>query len=183
MTAAEKTLRDLLAYMRDESRAHFRGYHYAGAADFVLQHGTWYDPGPVPVPERGPARACFGNAISLALKRPGLVYVEGYALAHDLAHDPILHAWNATGDGQLADITWLNHGYAYLGCTFSIERADDATWYGDGCVLMDAQRDYPIFRAPWTGEQPIPHYRPSPALRRAHRLARRGRLLPLEQHR
>jgi hypothetical protein len=52
----------------------------------------------------------------------------------------------------LVDSTWCNTGLAYIGVEFSIERADDATWNGDGHILGDEYRGYPIFREPWKGE-------------------------------
>lgn len=66
---------------------------------------------------------------------------------------------------------WERIGLTYLGVEFSLERADDCSWYGDGSVLDDWKRDWPIFREPWTGEKPIPGYKPSPALVSAYKLA------------
>jgi hypothetical protein len=127
------------------------GYFYSGPHDFILQEGRWYEPGPFPrgIP-RGPARMCFGNAITLAA-RLGLRYIEGYALhGRQVLH----HAWNTDSSHRLIDCTWRNQGLAYLGVHFSVERADDATWNGDASVLDDHKRGWPLLCAPWEGEPP-----------------------------
>lgn len=162
MTDSEHMLHAYLVQLREAARPMARavGLVYAGAADFLLQHGQWYVPGALTVRERGQPRLCYGNAIMLAVKRPELVYVEGYAVAPGIPV-PMMHAWNATADGTLVDITWQNTGVAYLGCVFSVERADDATWHGDACVLDDWKRRWPLLRRPWEGERPIEGYEPS----------------------
>jgi hypothetical protein len=126
------------------------GLVYRSAYDFVADHGVeypriaWRHEFPT-----GVVRQCFGNAVTLAA-RDGLRYVEGFALCPDhLAH---LHAWNVTPAGDLVDSTWLNSGLFYIGVEFSVERADDATWNGDACILNDDKRNYPVFQRRWEGE-------------------------------
>ena len=132
------------------------GYIYAGPEDFLLSHGKWYDWQPWPSDvHRGMSRMCFGNAIILAASR-GWKYVEGYAISQvgEDALFPTLHAWNLDEQDRLVDSTWLNTGIAYFGVEFSVERADDATWEGDGTVLEDWHRQCPLFKQPWRGETP-----------------------------
>jgi hypothetical protein len=129
-------------------------YLYRGAPGFVLAHGVWHKPVPFPkwIP-KGLPRSCFGNSITGAVMR-GWKYIEGYALA-DCGEGmlfPTQHAWNLDGDGRLVDTTWLNRGVAYLGVEFSLARAFDAMYEGDGSVLDDWHREYEIFKHPWQGE-------------------------------
>jgi hypothetical protein len=131
-----------------------QGYVYNGAADFLLQHGKWYEP--MPYPEGmwdGVPKCCFGNSIIAAVKY-GLRYVEGFAVANlgIRLHLPVHHAWNVDSSGRLYDSTWKPIGLAYFGVEFSVERADDATWNGDASVLNDYQRGNPLFRQRWNGE-------------------------------
>jgi hypothetical protein len=126
------------------------GALYTSPYDFVLQHGKLYrgEHGYQRYPD-GAQTACYGNAIVLSA-RFGLKYIEGFAIAPtgSLIH----HAWNAEQDGALVDSTWHNLGLVYYGVEFSVERADDATWNGDACVLNYEHRNYPLFQKPWTGE-------------------------------
>jgi hypothetical protein len=126
---------------------------YNGPADFVLQHGSKYVPTKYDARKYGvgaPAM-CFGNSIAHC-GLSGLLYVEGYALSP--FGKVILHAWNTNAQGELIDTTWRNSGLAYCGVVFSLERADDATWNGDACVLDDHKRNYPLFASRWPGELP-----------------------------
>jgi hypothetical protein len=130
------------------------GFHYYGAEDFLLQHGKWFDVGPIRKDVKvGAQKQCFGNSIMLAGTRDWK-YIEGYAVAPIGKYGafPVHHGWNLDETGALVDSTWMNTGLCYFGVEFSLERADDATWEGDACVLEDWQRHFPIFRKPWTGE-------------------------------
>jgi hypothetical protein len=126
------------------------GLCYTGPEDFVLQHGRYYRPAPFSGYKQGAPLQCFGNAMVLAATH-GLGYVEGFVVAPDDGKI-ILHGWNEDPTGHLVDVTWCNAGVAYLGVRFSVERADDAGWNGDGCVLNDEHRNYPIYQQPWQGE-------------------------------
>jgi hypothetical protein len=130
-----------------------QGNHYRFMWDFVLRHGTWYEPRAYP-PDLPPGavKQCFGNSIMLSLVK-GYRYVEGFAvMPPPFSPMPIHHAWNADAFGALIDSTWRNGGVAYLGVEFSAERADDATWNGDASVLDDFRRGHPLFKEPWQGE-------------------------------
>ena len=129
------------------------GLIYSCAEDFVLQHGSWYEPVPYSISWRGLPKHCFANSIWLAAMR-NWKYIEGFALAPVSATGvwATHHGWNVDEYGQLVDSTWLNTGVAYLGVEFSVERADDASWVGDASVLEDWRRGFPLFRKHWTGE-------------------------------
>jgi len=134
------------------------GYVYRNAADFLLRHAVWYEPSRYPADVgQGMPKHCYGNAILLAATR-SWKYVEGYALAPILQQGafPVHHAWNVDQQGQLVDSTWRNNGLAYYGVEFSVERAEEATWDGDGSVLDDWLRGFPLFKEPWTGERDWP---------------------------
>lgn len=153
------------------------GCLYRGPADFVLRHGTPYEWRPLPENVRpGAPRACFGNAIALAhdaqVRGTGLHYVEGFALDPGRTRLPILHAWLVDDEGKVVDPTWWRYPTdAYLGVIFSTARADDATWNGDACVLDDWMRGWPLFRQPWTGENPHAEWPDSPRLEMIRRKA------------
>ncbi|MGH3427445.1 MAG: hypothetical protein ACRDQZ_07740, partial [Mycobacteriales bacterium] len=159
---------------------------YSCAEDFVLKHGVWY-----PEPEffpmiyggQGAPKQCFGNALMLSAIY-GLRYVEGYALApvgEKGGRFPTLHGWNLDDSGRVVDSTWVNSGVAYVGITFSVERADDAIWNGDACVLDDYRRGYPVMRKPWTGETPIEQWSKSPRLELLRRKDQAGILRYLRE--
>jgi hypothetical protein len=126
------------------------GYAYRSGYNFLAQHGIEYKPTLWPGGyKQGAPRMCYGNAI-VGGAVYGLRYVEGITLSpHGIATP---HAWNLSAEGELLDLTWLNTGLVYIGVEFSLERADDATWNGDACVLDDWKRRWPLFRKPWAGE-------------------------------
>jgi len=124
------------------------GLVYRSFYDFVIQHGREYTIVPF-TGMKAPRLKCFGNAMVRSAMF-GMPYVEGFAMSPK--GDVILHAWNADENGDVHDSTWCNTGIAYIGVEFSAERADDAIWNGDNCVLNDENRNYPIYQKPWTGE-------------------------------
>lgn len=132
------------------------GLAYRGAGDFLLKHGKWYTRMvDVPPKQRAPFGYCYGNAIAAAAMYDEM-YIEGVALTGD-GTELTLHAWNINPEHPdiVIDRTWAEApGLIYCGVHFSVERADDCTWNGDGCVLVDPDRGYPLYREPWTGEPP-----------------------------
>jgi hypothetical protein len=152
-------LRKYLEVFRDLAASHNpEGYEYRSQFDFVLRHGKFYEPRPLPPGMwKGPPKVCYGNAIILGAVA-GLRYVEGFAIPNFKSEKlgeiffPCEHAWNTNEAGELFDPTWNPPGRAYFGVEFSVERADDATWNGDASVLYDYRRRFPIFRTEWTGE-------------------------------
>jgi len=157
-------LRDLL-----RSNGIPNGYTYAGVGDFLLRHGVWYEPRPLPKSIRhGAPRQCFANAVMLG-RIKGLRYVEGYALAQFKGDAllPVQHGWNLDRDGNLIDATWREPGLAYLGVEFSVGRAENALWFDDASVLDNPKSRYRIFKEPWLGENFNLAWRRSNKLRRA----------------
>jgi hypothetical protein len=148
-----ETLREYLHQMDSLAGDATHGGFYRNQYDFVLRHGKVYAPRPMP-PEMwtGAPKHCYGNSIILAAK-DGFHYVEGFAIPNfeEKVVMTFEHAWCT--DGQFAfDPTWFNPGRAYIGVEFSIERADDCTWNGDGCVLEDRHRGFPLLMQEWKGE-------------------------------
>lgn len=126
------------------------GLVYTSAYEFLALHGTDFRPSPWQCRYwNGPQKMCYGNAI-VAGAFYGLHYVEGVALSP--TGEAIPHAWNVDDQGELVDATWRNSGLVYIGVEFSLERADDATWNGDACVLDDLYRNYPVYQKRWKGE-------------------------------
>jgi len=139
-----------LEFVRGVQHKNGSGHEYCGMHDFLLRHGKFYEPSHLAEGMwTGAPRCCYGNAIILGVKE-NLRYVEGIAISgvHPM---PIEHAWN-TRHGLAIDCTWEPVGLAYFGVEFSVGRADDATWNGDGSVLNDYHRHHPLFRKPWKGE-------------------------------
>jgi hypothetical protein len=161
LTQSEQSLRDALATILGAHPRKPADLAYRWAPDFVLQHGVFFAPRPFPprVPQGAP-KQCYGNALVIAATR-GLRYFEGYALTPQM--DAWQHAWNADASG-LIDSTWMNTGLAYLGVEFSLDRADDAIWNRDGCVLEDSDRHRDIYRERWPGETWTLVWPPSPRL-------------------
>ncbi len=151
------------------------GHVYHCAEDFVLQHGTAYDPASFTHVDGAP-RSCYGNSLVNATAM-GWSYVEGYAMGPTGL--VVQHAWCVRPDGVPVECTWpidVIPALAYRGVTFSIERADDCTWNGDATVLDDYQRRWPLFQQPWQGEDYSIEWPDSPRLRvmRTVHLQRRG---------
>jgi len=180
MRPAEHELRQQLEGMDLVRLQQQRGWCYSSPQRFVLVHGVWSAPHPVPPGMwEGRPRCCFDNAIHVAILYD-LPYIEGYALL-GLGETAIAlhHAWNLDPQGRVIDVTWRpTLGLAYVGVPFSPERADEATWEFDGTILEDYKRRYPLLREPWQGEAPDRVWPASPRLSTIRR--RKRRLLPPE---
>ena len=106
----------------------------------------------------------------------GLQYVEGYALL-SLNDEPALampHAWVPDAPAGAYEVTTPLPGLAYCGMPFSVERADDTTWWSDASVLDDWKRKHSLLCQPSQGETLLRHYRPSLASRQLRRRKRQG---------
>lgn len=158
MTPAEKQLRRWLREQREAFELR-PGMLYRGPADFVICHGEWMSPfACMPlIPSQ-----CYQNAI-IAAEYRGWTYVEGYAMAPDPAllagsnaiyQGPpfVQHAWALDKRGRMVELTWPVPGAAYRGVAFHHGRADHATWDGDASVLDDFNRNHPLLREAWVGE-------------------------------
>jgi hypothetical protein len=144
---------DMLATLGeiDEGYPLLDGLVYRSFYGFVLAHGRFYDRKPWTAKyPRMVEKQCFGNAIYLG-GLYGLRYVEGFAVS-PVDGDAFLHGWNIDENNLVVDSTWCNTGVLYLGVEFSVERADDASWNGDACVLNDCNRHYPVLQRTWEGE-------------------------------
>ncbi len=144
---------------------------YDGPADFVVTHGRFYIADRV---ETLLARHCYANAIAMAGMRRWK-YVEGYALPPieaGVLMRPIPHAWSVDESHLAVEVTWPEPAAAYLGVEFSLGRADDASWNGDACVLLDEKRGWPLFQRPWEGEDYVLAWPVNPRLEMLERMAR-----------
>lgn len=156
LTTNDYLLRAMLAHAHTQAMRQGSplGTAYATPMEFVLQEGAHYVPTPVPPEVRMAPTYCYGNSliVATAIQAP---YVEGYALLHLPPEAPQVfpHAWVAEGALAL-ELTWPVPGLAYLGVQFAIERADEAIWYGDGAILQDHKRGWPILQQHWQGEPP-----------------------------
>jgi hypothetical protein len=66
-------------------------------------------------------KMCYRNSAEIALQRPDLTYVEGYAFADIPLPFPVAHAWLVTDDGLVVDPTW-DAGFEYFGIPFTIDK-------------------------------------------------------------
>jgi len=173
MTARDLFLRGLLIAhdLQVRQRVGSLGTVYSSPMDFLVREGTPAYPRAVPCDALGHPQMCYGNSIIAAVKQ-GFAYVEGYALRDAPAAPPVViaHAWIAD-EAHAFEITWPIPGTAYLGVRFSVERADNCTWVGNGSVLQDRHRGYPLLQQRWAGERTDIPWPVSPWLS----LARQGR--------
>ena len=162
-SAWDGVLRSVLYHHDQCSRRHYGrlGAAYSSPYDLVLTHGQPYRPRILEPTRRGHAKRCFANAILAALTPDQhAIYIEGYALLSVGGQPPVMfnHAWVEVPDtGKAYELTWPIAGLAYLGIAFSAERAHEATWYGDGSVMQDAKRGYPLLQQPWVSEEGYCH--------------------------
>lgn len=158
LSPAKAQLRRWLRQERDRFQLR-PGMLYRGPADFVLAHGEWFD---IEHCHTMFPQQCYQNAIIMA-ESQDCTYVEGFAVSPSMAlmqelgmryegPQVVQHAWVVAPSGTPVEVTWPVPGQAYRGVRFHHGRADDATWNGDACVLDDSNRDYPLFRQAWTGE-------------------------------
>jgi hypothetical protein len=122
MSALRAELCRLAAEWGDMGDGVFRNVY-----DLVAREGIDYMPREVPVGlRRRRARRpknCYGRAFSVALDRPDLIYVEGFALGN---FGPIRHAWLTEGSGCAIDLAWKDPAVEYIGvplATASLARA------------------------------------------------------------
>jgi hypothetical protein len=100
---------------------------------------------------RGIPKQCFFNSTKLVLRRPDLIYVEGFACLKSIAF-PIHHAWCVRrGSNKVIDVTPANFG-TYWGIPFSTDYVRER-WskQPEGASLLDDwENDFPLLR---TNEQ------------------------------
>jgi hypothetical protein len=112
---------DIVCRMSDKRgwRTHCLEYDWKfnGPHPFVLQHGKGWRGQPLPSGYRlCKLRRCGFNSTRLALRRPDLVYVEGYALTDHYTY--VGHSWVVDQAGNVIDVTWPNGSREYFGVPF-----------------------------------------------------------------
>lgn len=92
-------------------------------SDFFLEHGRYWRPGEIPDwLEQGTPQYCFDNAQSLALARPELTYVEGYATFAWV----VPHGWCIDQQGRVVDPTCDDpSGIEYFGIAVDSQQLAD----------------------------------------------------------
>lgn len=100
------------------------GWRFRCAEALVRELGQPWTAARLPASiERGRPRYCYGNTLALVNRRPGLRYVEGFAIPWhaDGAGAPVLHAWAVNANGRVYDPTWPEpERSAYFGIAFDI---------------------------------------------------------------
>lgn len=125
------------------------GYAYAGISDFLIQHGQWFNPQPLPATiKRRTIKFCFHNSTQVARRHRQLRYAEGYAVPSNVPV-PIHHAWNIDLDGNVIDTTWDKPGLAYFGVAFPVRDASRAI--NNECTVLDNYKDRRLFETPYPG--------------------------------
>jgi hypothetical protein len=117
MTDPQIELRSQLESLRGFVADKFpKEFHYRGMQDFVLRHGRFFEPRPVPKGIKpGPVGECYSNAFVRA-SLGKIPYVEGYAFSS--CRSLHLHAWNLDAEDFVIDTTWNPIGVAYFGVIF-----------------------------------------------------------------
>lgn len=117
---------------------------------FIKTHGRLWKPCPeLPKSVRpGTAKQCFKDAALLAMRRPDLIYCEGYGLSIF----PVLHAWCVDQSGKVVDPTWTGNGiYAreYFGVAILTDYLTEALLQQKHYCLIDAwEQRWPMLTAP-----------------------------------
>jgi hypothetical protein len=139
----------------DQKRATHSGWLWSSPAALITDRGLWWQGSSLP---RGihysRRRACFYNALMLALDHPDFLYVEGYAYQPGLI--PVHHGWCIDPGGAVVDTTWRPRDNAdvtkwvYFGVPIHTRFAADVmieqpSYFG---VLHDSLADYPLLRTP-----------------------------------
>ena len=104
MSQIETYLRQLHDLRVRDKHGGLDGWRYPTIEAFLLQYGRLWKPMPLGRHRfvRMPIQQCFANALKLALRRPDLTYVEGWAGRLI----PIHHAWCVDEVGAVVDPTW-----------------------------------------------------------------------------
>jgi hypothetical protein len=125
-------------------------WSYLGMEDFLLHHGRFYNPQPLPpdVPKMTP-KMCFENAFLLAFLRPQFRYVEGLAMGII----PVHHAWLIDDNDNVIDPTWsateYGMGGAYFGMTFPVQFVKKNRHRHCLSVLDNWKTGYRLYKQPY----------------------------------
>lgn len=114
--------------IREYLERHARRFGRLSLAAFVLEHGQVFETDAKTfVGRRMTPKQCFGNATKVALRRPDMVYVEGFVQSSILIH----HAWLMRPDGKVFDPTFRGDDdplRGYFGVAFSTGYVVKATF-------------------------------------------------------
>lgn len=119
-------------------------------AAFLLEHGRYYTPAPLPAGmRRGVVKQCYANSQKAVVRavsagRKPLTYVEGFACSGGLSVAlPMQHGWLADEDGNVVDPTWeLPAQSAYFGVAFETDYVmSRSALYRNYDSLLDDRRD------------------------------------------
>lgn len=137
-------------YLATLSRFHQEkreGWRYSSYEELVLEQGQAWEPAPLPPSiEHGVPKECFSNALLLAVARPDLTYVEGWATSII----PVAHAWCVDYNGLVVDPTWVDSDLerAYYGVAFDTTTAltivTETGYYG--IFGNDWKRDFELLK-------------------------------------
>lgn len=149
---AEQTLRRLLEMLSVGPA--YPGCHYRNKESFLLEHGRFFEPQPLPKGvRRGARQQCFSNGVRLVTKR-NWRYAEGYALAASLPIG-IHHGWAVDAKDRVVDPTWADPvGVAYFGVVLPLAAVIEARLrrggsFGEGGMLDDWTHSWPILQRPF----------------------------------
>jgi len=155
--------------------------HYGAAEAFVLDKGEWHEARALPPRYRYmEERMCFRNSYRMALRHPGLTYVEGFAWSGLL---PVHHAWCTDGEGRVVDVTW-QHGQRPLPAEewvyFGVKMPDEliiavsarSDYFG---VILDFTNSCPLLKQEFDAEAALALYRDIPPRRNGRRARAEGR--------
>lgn len=88
----------------------------------ILEHGRYFTPAERPADvKKMPDKECYRNATEVALRRPDLTYVEGFATIPEVEGLPFAHAWLVDDKGTVIDPTWRRPGTSYFGIPFTTD--------------------------------------------------------------
>ncbi len=131
-----------------------RDWRFYGPEDFVLHHGRCWKPQPLPPGYRiGKLGDCGRNACRLALRRPDLTYVEGYAIAKQMAswENYLGHSWVVDQERRVIDPTWPEGGVEYFGVPFETSYVASICKKSPTPTLIERWwDDFPLLRVPGT---------------------------------
>jgi hypothetical protein len=108
--------------------------------ELVLKFGQEYESQPRPKKfKAGIPKQCFHNSAKLAIRRPDLVYVEGYGFMKNLGL-PILHAWVVErGSNKAIDVIGIPFTTQYI--RSRLKASSDTV-----SMLDDYRNDFPLLR-------------------------------------
>jgi len=130
-------------------------FKYLCTEDFVLQHGCFFTPKPLPKNRRPMMlKECFNNAFHVAVcNKSRYRYCEGFAAGVI----PVHHAWLIDAEGNVIDPTWASRdcgvGDSYYGVELDLLEVAFTRKEGTSSLLGDYMRRFPALRGLEVREQ------------------------------